>query len=53
MILTKEEEAMAKGRYGPGLEKCINLLIKFGEVFNAEKLVKVTSWLSLWRKRFV
>lgn len=43
MILTKKEEAMAKGRYGPGLEKCINLLIKFGEVFNAEKLVKVTS----------
>jgi len=43
MILTKEEEAMAKGKYGPGIERCIQLLIKYGKAFDAEKLVNVAS----------
>lgn len=43
MILSTQEEAMAEGKYGPGIEKCINLLIKYGGAFNAEKLVKVAS----------
>lgn len=43
MILTKDEEAMASGKFGPGVEKCMNILIKFGEAFGAEKLVKLSS----------
>lgn len=43
MILTKEEESMAKGEYGPGIERCIQLLIKYGEAFDAEKLVNIAS----------
>lgn len=43
MILTKEEEAMACGKHGPGIEKCMNILIKFGKALGAEKMVKVSS----------
>ena len=43
MILTKEEEAMVAGQYGPGLEKCITFLIKYGKAFAADKLIKVAS----------
>lgn len=43
MILTREEEAMAAGQYGPGMEKCITFLVKFGEALGADKLVKVAS----------
>jgi cis-L-3-hydroxyproline dehydratase len=43
MILTKEEEAMASGKQGRGLEKCIKFLIKYGEAFGAERLVRVAS----------
>ena len=41
MILAREE-AMAGGKYGPGIE-CMYILIKFGEAFDAEKMVKVAS----------
>jgi predicted aconitase len=43
MILSKEEEEMATGKLGPGLERCIQFLIKFGEAFGANKFVKVAS----------
>jgi predicted aconitase len=43
MILTKEEEAMATGKCGLGMEKCITFLIKYGEAFGANQLVKVAS----------
>ena len=43
MILTREEEAMATGKYGSGMEKCIAFLIKYGEAFGADKLVKVAN----------
>ena len=43
MILTREEEAMAEGKQGSGIEKCMKLLTKYGEAFGAEKLVKVAS----------
>jgi len=43
MYLTKEEEAMAAGTYGPGVEKCMNILIKLGKAFGAEKMVRVAS----------
>jgi hypothetical protein len=29
MILTKEEEAMASGKFGPGIAKCMNILGNF------------------------
>jgi predicted aconitase len=43
MILTKEEEAMASGKFGPGIAKCMNILKKFGEALGAEKMVKLSS----------
>jgi predicted aconitase len=43
MDLTREEEAMASGRHGPGVEKCMDILIKFGEAFGANRLVKLAS----------
>ncbi|MBW1783596.1 MAG: aconitase X catalytic domain-containing protein [Deltaproteobacteria bacterium] len=43
MILSKKEEAMASGKYGPGIEKCITFLIKYGDAFDADRLVKVSS----------
>lgn len=43
MFLTKEEEKMVEGKYGIGVERAIKILIRFGEVFGAEKLVKVVS----------
>jgi predicted aconitase len=43
MYLTREEEEMAAGRYGAGIAKCMDILIKFGEAFGAEKMVKIAS----------
>lgn len=43
MYLTKQEEDMASGLYGKGIERAINILIKFGDIFGAEKMVKITS----------
>ncbi len=43
MYLTKEEEGMAAGKYGPGIQKSMKYLIKLGEAFGAERMVKITS----------
>jgi len=43
MILSRDEEEMAWGKHGPGLEKCMNILIKFGEAMGAEKMVPISS----------
>ncbi len=43
MFLDKEEKAMAAGEYGQGIQKCMDYLIKFGEAFGAEKMVKISS----------
>ena len=43
MILTKEEEEMTAGRRGAGIEKCMKILIRFGEAFGAEKFVRLSS----------
>jgi predicted aconitase len=43
MYLTKEEEAMAAGKHGPGIQRCMDILIKLGEAFGAEKMVKLAS----------
>ena len=41
MKLTKQEESMAEGQYGSGMERCINLLIKYGEALGAERLIRI------------
>ncbi len=43
MKLTREEEAMASGSYGPGIEKCMNLLIKIGDACGAKQMVRISS----------
>jgi len=43
MYLTKEEAAMASGKQGPGIKRCMDILIKLGEAFGAERMVKVSS----------
>ena len=43
MYLTKEEEAMVSGAHGPGIQRCMEMLIKFGDALGAERMVKITS----------
>ena len=43
MYLTEYEKDMAAGKYGPGLQKAINILIKLGESCGAEKFVEIAS----------
>ena len=43
MLLSDEEKAMAAGDYGPGVQRCIDILIKFGDAFGAEKMVPLKS----------
>lgn len=42
MILTKEQQAILNGEKGETLAKVMKTLIKYGEVFGAEKMVEVT-----------
>ena len=41
MYLTDEEKKMYQGEYGPGTQKAITMLIEYGEVWGAERMVKV------------
>ncbi len=43
MYLTKEEERMLDGSYGNVVARCMKLLVKLGEKFNAERMVKIGS----------
>jgi predicted aconitase len=43
MFLTKEEENILAGKRGPGMQKALSLLVKYGEAFEAERLVPVAS----------
>jgi len=43
MFLTKEEQEMCEGKYGPGTERAMKMLVKYGEAFDAEKMVPVKS----------
>jgi cis-L-3-hydroxyproline dehydratase len=43
MYLTKAEEAMASGKQGPGIKRCMDILIKLGDAFGAERMVKISS----------
>jgi len=40
--LTNEEKRMAEGEYGEGVRRSIELLMKLGDSFGAEKLVPVS-----------
>jgi len=43
MQLTNEQQRMYQGEYGPGFQKAITMLIEYGEVWDAERLVNVHS----------
>ena len=42
MQLTKEQQAILNGEQGETLAKVMKTLIRYGEVFGAEKMVPVT-----------
>lgn len=42
MELTTEEDKMLEGRYGLGTQKCMDLLVKLGNIFGADKMVGVS-----------
>lgn len=41
MFLKDEEKRMLDGSYGPGIQRCMSLLVRWGEIFDAERMVKV------------
>ena len=41
MLLTDEEKRMHPGEYGPGVQRAMDLLVKYGNAFDAERLVEV------------
>jgi len=41
MILTDDDKRMLDGHCGPGARKSMELLVRWGELFDAEKMVKV------------
>jgi predicted aconitase len=43
MHLTREEERMYEGEEGLAVEKCMEILVALGDIYGAEKLVKITS----------
>ena len=43
MFLTREEEKLLKGDYGPAVALAMKLLVTLGEVFEADRLVKIKS----------
>ncbi|MEG3225330.1 MAG: hypothetical protein BME94_07420 [Methanobacteriales archaeon Met13] len=43
MYLTPEEEKMYQGEYGPAVEKSMEILVALGDIYEAEKLVEITS----------
>jgi predicted aconitase len=43
MQLTNEQQRMYQGEYGPGFQKAIAMLIEYGEVWDADRLVDVHS----------
>lgn len=42
MLLTDEEKKMLNGEYAPGIQRSIELLVKLGDSFDAEKLVPIS-----------
>ena len=42
MFLTDEEKRMLAGDHSPGIQRAMDLLVKLGDSFDAEKLVPIT-----------
>ncbi|WP_414469990.1 aconitase X [Methanobacterium sp. ACI-7] len=43
MYLTPEEEKMESGEYGTAVQKSMEILVALGDIYNAERLVDITS----------
>ncbi|MCD6229770.1 MAG: aconitase X catalytic domain-containing protein [Candidatus Diapherotrites archaeon] len=43
MYLTKEEEKMLEGEFGETARKAMNLLVRLGDIYGAEKMVEIQS----------
>jgi hypothetical protein len=43
MKLTPEERAMVRGDLGPGVAKAIQIVLTLGRIYDAERLVPVSS----------
>ena len=43
MYLTREEEEMYEGAEGPAVQKSMEILVALGDIYEAEKLVDITS----------
>ena len=43
MVLTKEQQAILDGEKGETLAKVLNTMVMYGDAFEAEKLVPITS----------
>jgi cis-L-3-hydroxyproline dehydratase len=43
MILTDDEKRMISGEVGVGAQKCMKLLVQWGELFGAEGMIKVSN----------
>lgn len=41
MLLTDEQKRMYEGEYGPGMQKAMTMLVEYGDVWDAERMVKV------------
>jgi predicted aconitase len=42
MELTNEERALLDGIFGSGIQRCMSLLVRWGEMFDAERMIKVS-----------
>jgi predicted aconitase len=43
MLLTDEQKRMYEGEYGPGTQKAITMLVEYGDVWDAERMVRVNN----------
>ena len=43
MFLTDEQKRMHNGEYGPGIRKAMDILVRYGDGFGAERLTRVDS----------
>ncbi|AFK22264.1 aconitase X [Pyrococcus sp. ST04] len=43
MFLTKEEELALSGEYGPAVQKAMEILVALGDLYNADRLIKIKS----------
>jgi predicted aconitase len=43
VFLTKEEERMLRGEYGPGIQRSMELLVEIGEAFDAKNMILAQS----------